>query len=287
MSAPSWSVASSTYSSAPVARLVEEAADAALNLLAVETCGKEQISFVDVAAGPGTVSFRLLRRLAAQPVGAVNILITDFAEGMLEKATERLHSAILPPQVTVACKLMDAEALDLPDASVTHLACMFGVMFQPRPAAGFAEIARVLAPDGRAVVGPWHAAGNADLTISFAEFLGTATTMSIAAVRAVLAIGSIPAELAAALTAAGLADVSVTQVLLRATFDDPDVMLRIMTENGATGPLFVGAPTGPELVAAWRAFLATPVGQPYLIGGVLGFASTANIAVAKKPQGKL
>lgn len=285
MSASAWSGASTSYSSAPVARLVEQAADAALDLLAIDSSsGGRDVYFVDIAAGPGTVSFRLLNRFAAHPpVEKVNVLITDFAEGMIEKAQARLGGITLPPQVSVSCELMDATSLSLPASSVTHLACMFGVMFLPTPAEGFSEIARVLAPRGRAVVGTWCSAGNADLTIAFAEYLESATPALTSKMRALLAIGSDPADLGSAMTATGLSEVKVHQVELRAVFDDPDAMLPVMTQNAATAPLFLTAPSGSDLLAAWHAFLLTPTGRPYLEGGKLVFSSTANIAVACKP----
>ena len=290
MSAPaSWSSAAGSYSAAPVARLVEEAADAALDLLAadVPTLGRADIRFVDVAAGPGTVSFRLLRR---RPQAPLQVLVTDFAQGMLDKAAARLAamssgSDVLPPNVSVSFEVMDAQALALPDGSVTHLACMFGIMFLPRPEAGLEEMVRVLAPGGRAVVGTWHSAGIADMSIAFSHHLGIATAAVVDPLRAIVAVGSDPDELSAAMSAAGMVDVTVKQVTLTATFEDPDSALEVIKTNPASASLFASAPTGEALRAAWRAFLETEAGKVFTKGAAVECSQTANIALGKKQAG--
>jgi SAM-dependent methyltransferase len=52
---------------------------------------------------------------------------------------------------------MDAQAIELPDASVDGVISRFGVMLAPDPAQVFGEVRRVLRPEGRlayAVIGP-------------------------------------------------------------------------------------------------------------------------------------
>lgn len=45
--------------------------------------------------------------------------------------------------------MIDAETIDLPEASVDAVACRMGYMLMADPAAALRETARVLAPDGR------------------------------------------------------------------------------------------------------------------------------------------
>jgi ubiquinone/menaquinone biosynthesis C-methylase UbiE len=58
---------------------------------------------------------------------------------------------------------MDAEAIDLPDASVDVVLCRLGLMILPDLDAALASVHRVLAPGGGrlATVFPWHHAGQA------------------------------------------------------------------------------------------------------------------------------
>jgi SAM-dependent methyltransferase len=78
----------------------------------------------------------------------------------------------------VELAVADAAALPVPDASVDGVLCRFGLMLLPDPAAGFAEIARVLRPGGRAAIAVWGppeandwmtAPGRAALELGLAE----------------------------------------------------------------------------------------------------------------------
>jgi ubiquinone/menaquinone biosynthesis C-methylase UbiE len=55
---------------------------------------------------------------------------------------------------------MDAEALDLPDASFDVVLCALGLMYVPSPAKALAEAFRVLRPQGRVVTAVWGARRN-------------------------------------------------------------------------------------------------------------------------------
>ncbi|NLV54087.1 MAG: methyltransferase domain-containing protein [Acidimicrobiales bacterium] len=111
---------------------------------------------LEVAAGVGDTGF-----LAAERVGPTGRLIsTDIAPGMVEAASRAAEAAGL---TDVECRVMDAQALDLPDASVDVVLSRLGLMFAPDLGAVFTESHRVLSPGGRlayAVIGapdrnPW------------------------------------------------------------------------------------------------------------------------------------
>ncbi len=102
---------------------------------------------LDVAAGTGLVT------LAAAKLG-VEVLGTDFAQGMVEQLRERVTEAQL---TNVKAEVMDGQALDIPDESFDAVFSNFGVIFFPEPERGFKEMHRVLRPGGRAVVSVWSA----------------------------------------------------------------------------------------------------------------------------------
>lgn len=97
---------------------------------------------LEVAAGTGLVGL-----LAAPRVGeAGSVLLSDFAEPMVRAAERRAGEAGL---ANVRCRVLDAERLDLDDASVDGVLCRWGLMLMDDPAAALAECRRVLRPGGR------------------------------------------------------------------------------------------------------------------------------------------
>jgi ubiquinone/menaquinone biosynthesis C-methylase UbiE len=93
---------------------------------------------LDVAAGTGALA------LAAAAAGA-NVLATDFSPGMVA----RIAAKALP---NVEARVMDGQALELPDASFDAVFSMFGVFMFPDWRKGLAEMARVTRPDGYGIV---------------------------------------------------------------------------------------------------------------------------------------
>lgn len=102
---------------------------------------------LDVAAGPGTFS------LPAARAGA-RVLATDFSAGMVQRLDARLREEGLDVAGSEA-RVMDGQALDLPDAGFDAAFSIFGVMLFPDYAAGLREMHRVVRPGGRVVVASW------------------------------------------------------------------------------------------------------------------------------------
>jgi SAM-dependent methyltransferase len=97
---------------------------------------------VDVACGPGTLS-----RLAA--AGGHTVDAIDFSPNMIDA----LHARGRLDGITA--QIGDGQALPYPDGTFGGGFSMFGLMFFPDRAKGFAELRRVLTPGARAVVGSW------------------------------------------------------------------------------------------------------------------------------------
>jgi len=105
-------------------------------------------SVLDVACGTGLVSLP-----AAQRVGAHGRLLgIDLSGRMVEAAARRARE-----QGVAAARFvrMDAQQLDLADASFDVVLCALGLMYLPEPARALAEMRRVLRPGGRIVVAVW------------------------------------------------------------------------------------------------------------------------------------
>ena len=125
-------------------RQLQAAADWMIHELALEP--GERV--LELAGGPGTVSMMAAR--AVSPGG--HVIYSDFAEPMVDAARERLQGEGAPG---VEYRVIDAETIDLPDASVEAVACRMGYMLMADPAAALRESARVLAPGGRIALAVW------------------------------------------------------------------------------------------------------------------------------------
>ena len=103
---------------------------------------------LDVACGSGLVSFAAAR--AVGPSGRV--IAIDLSGRMVDGARRR---AIDEQVANIRFARMDAERLDLPDASVDVVLCALGLMYLPAPEHALREMRRVLRPGGRMVASVW------------------------------------------------------------------------------------------------------------------------------------
>jgi enediyne biosynthesis protein CalE5 len=107
---------------------------------------------LDLACGVGDPALAAARRVG--PTGTV--VATDIAPDMVAFAAQRAAAAGLR---NVEAHEMDAEAIDLPDASVDAVICRLGLMFLPELERALAGVRRVLVPGGRfAAAIPWRPA---------------------------------------------------------------------------------------------------------------------------------
>lgn len=100
---------------------------------------------LDVACGPGSTT----QQLAA---AGHRVCAVDFSEKMLQRCRLRLQSQGLGD---VQIQQMDGQALTFEDNRFDVAFSMFGLMFFPDRAKGFAELRRTLRPGGKVAVSSW------------------------------------------------------------------------------------------------------------------------------------
>jgi SAM-dependent methyltransferase len=132
-----WDLVAEDYGTSAVP-LAESFAAEALRLAAVPRGGR----IVDVACGPGTLAHLAVRQ-------GLRVSAIDYAPVMIARLRSR------PGAQEVAAVVGDGMALPYAGGSFDAGFSIFGVMYFPEPAAGLAELARVLRPGGRAVVTSW------------------------------------------------------------------------------------------------------------------------------------
>jgi SAM-dependent methyltransferase len=96
---------------------------------------------LELAAGTGVLTRELVAVL-----GAAEVTATDLNDAMVDFGRSRTPGA-----------WQRADAMDLPfsDGEFDLVACQFGAMFFPDKPAAFAEVRRVLTPDGTFVLNTW------------------------------------------------------------------------------------------------------------------------------------
>jgi len=105
-------------------------------------------TYLELTAGPGETGFLVAERIG--PSG--RLVSTDLAPGMVDAARRGAAARGLD---NVECRTMDAQAIDLPDASVDGVLSRFGMMLLPEPARAADGARRVLRPGGKVAYGVW------------------------------------------------------------------------------------------------------------------------------------
>lgn len=150
------------------------------------------LSLVDVGAGAGGAA------IDAQARGA-QVTAVDAAAGMVARIAERAPG--------IDARVMDGNALDLPDGAFDVGLSCFGVVLFPSPGLGMAELFRVVRPGGRVVVVTWTEPERYAL-------IGCLQRAIAAAHGALLPAGALPAQL---------------------RFTDPDRLRALVEEVGFEG----------------------------------------------------
>ncbi len=96
---------------------------------------------LELAGGTGELAQALAGRVA-------RILSSDLSPAMVEAAVRRQIPG-------VEHRVLDLQALELPDASFDKAVCRYGLMLVPEPALALREIHRVLRPGGRLALATW------------------------------------------------------------------------------------------------------------------------------------
>jgi SAM-dependent methyltransferase len=103
---------------------------------------------LELAAGLGETGMLAAEQVA--PIGGV--IVSDQAEAMLDGARAR---AVELGLTNVEFRVILAEWIDLPLASVDAVLCRWGYMLLADPSAALAETRRVLRPEGRLALAVW------------------------------------------------------------------------------------------------------------------------------------
>ncbi|MGW0250687.1 methyltransferase domain-containing protein [Nocardia goodfellowii] len=238
---------------------------------ALELAGLSQDSHVlDVAAGPGTLSL-----LAAAQAARVTAL--DFAEHMLELLN---RAAAAAGHTNIETHVGDGQALPFADNDFDAGFSMFGLMFFPDRAKGFAELRRVLRPGGVAVVSSWAPVVESPLMRLMFEAMAAADPAIQEPQPNYLSLEN-PEVFATEMRSAGFAGVTIQRHTTELAWDSADDMWEKMTRSSAPLVLLrrsLGEELWAERAATMRAYLT----ENYRPKTPL--ATTAFLGIGHKPE---
>lgn len=228
---------------------------------------------LELAAGPGSLGGTWSALVGPQG----SVLVSDLAPAMVEVARRRNAA-----HANVDTAVLDASAIDLPDASFDVVVCRMGLMFAPDPSAAVAEIHRVTAPGGRLGALTWGAVADNPWMTS----VGMAAMMhGVVAGGPPVGPGGIfsladPDALEQVVAGAGFADIAVEPVDV--VFGAASVDAHIDRVGSLAGPLAAAiAAATPEQSAAFRRTAADLL-APYVTGDGVAVPGRALLVSARR-----
>lgn len=175
---------------------------------------------LDVAAGPGTLTFQVAPRVA-------RVTAVDFSPAMIDELRARAAREGIG---NVEGAVMDAQALALADGSFEAAFCLFGFMFFPDRARAFRELHRVLVPGGRAVIATWAPIDRRPLMqVGFDALAEVFPDLP----RPPKGDLQDPAECVSELTAAGFREVSARAFAASVRIESAERYLEVIERSGA------------------------------------------------------
>ena len=186
---------------------------------------------IEIAAGPGDTGFLIAPRL-----GDGRLVSTDLSPSMLSAARKRASELGM---TNVDFRLLDAQAMDLPDASFDGAVCRWGYMLMPDPAAAFRETKRILVPGGRLAFAVFTAPDKNPFASVPAKILiemGHLPPPAAGWTPGILALAD-RTRLRSLVEGAGFKNLEIEAVAMTWSFRDIDDYWRFLIELTALGPL--------------------------------------------------
>jgi ubiquinone/menaquinone biosynthesis C-methylase UbiE len=200
---------------------------------------------LDIAAGDGYQSIAAARRVG--PTG--HVLAIDIAPEQLRYAAADAREAGVEHLET---RIMDAESLELPDASIDAVLCQFGLMFLPDVDRGLREMLRVLKPGSWASLVIFAAGGTPESQIAESIVRRRLGSDARAPVRASGATLGPPGALKRRLEAAGFQTVESHELLVPFRLPSAADALAYIRDLHPTLAAMLAPLTADEREAVWR-----------------------------------
>lgn len=226
---------------------------------------------LDVACGAGAAS------VPAAQTGA-EVLAVDLAPTFIDLVTSRAKEEGL---TNLSARVMDGQAMDLPDESFDAALSNFGVFLFPEREKGFREIHRVLRPGGRAVLTSFMAPPENQWMAFFGESVRRTFPDTPAPTPPKFLELADANRFQTELIEAGFADVEIHTMTHALTWPSVDVAWVALAEGA---PVFrpMLERIGTEGVAKLRAGFGALAAERFGEGATITLGAPAHYAVARK-----
>ncbi len=231
---------------------------------------------LDVACGTGIVA----RVAAARLRDGGTVVGIDMNPAMIEVA----RSASAGEGLAIEWFVGNAGELPFPDDSFDIVTIQQALQFFPDQPAALRECLRVLAPGGSIAAEVWSSLEKQGIQRAYTEAIARVTgSPSMHA-----AYGTTTAQqLHDRIASAGFADVSVDEVTIAVSYDDPDCYAERMVQGTSAGVPAMHGRSDDERAALSRAVAADMADavRATTVDGRLVTESTTFIAIGRKPAG--
>ncbi len=191
----------------------------------------------DIACGPGT----LAKLLAEQ---GAKVEAVDFSHEMLAILERHISDNSVSG---ISTHQADGQDLPFPEHAFDMSFSLFGLMFFPERARGYAEMLRTLRPGGRAYVSSWSKLSDSPLFLVMAEALQRIDPTRAAPAYDITSLEN-PDVLASEMTAAGFQDVKINRLEHVSVFRSAEALWNSLVAGSA--PITLIKSRMPEEV--WR-----------------------------------
>ena len=232
---------------------------------------------LELACGTGIVGLAAAAALG----GRGRVVLSDFSPAMLAVARRRGEELGLEG---LEFRVLDAERMDVPDASVDAVVCRFGYMLMADPEAAMAETRRVLRPGGRVVLAVWaEAARNQWATLPSAAAVKRGHLPPPPPGAPGIDALADPDRLRGLIAGAGLEEARLEEVPVRWTFPDEPTYWSFVERVAGPVSLLLER-LDPAERAELRAEIAARL-EPFQEADWLAFPGVSVIATASAPTG--
>jgi ubiquinone/menaquinone biosynthesis C-methylase UbiE len=244
----------------------------------------QKVMLLDVACGWGDLTVEAVKKMVEQHTIRENddvFIMTDLAHSMVKMAEENMRNLVCnlnDSHIRYSCFVMDASNPFplIQEATITHIGCIFGIMFFPDIHNSLQKLRQCLVPrHGVAVISTWQTVDTVSLIESFARYADFYEEAAFAHLHEVVQICASPDAFRSTLIESGF-DPAKTQIYEEGRsfsfpVSDEDCqgedysLLLALVYNPVIMQVFSSVNIETDIMPKWRSFLTSNDGARWTV----------------------